>query len=252
MQEYGRVFAEVYAGRWGSFAVLVAPMLKAYYEKTPVAARARTLLDLCCGSGQLCNYFLQSGYRVQGVDRSVHMLDHARRLNREYIEKGVAKFEVADVSRFEAQGRFGLAVSTYDSLNHLDGIEEMARCCGSVYRSLLPGGRFLFDLNTAAGLKRWTGVDVQEDQEITLIRRSIYEPGMARAYTQISGFIRREDCLYERFSEVFYNTVFDLRAVEQKLLECGFRKVRFAPAKNVEEVLDRPEEEGRVFVVAEK
>ena len=129
MQEYGRIFAEVYSKRWANFAIVVAPMLKTFYEKTAVVAHSKTMLDLCCGTGELCNYFLQHGYAVEGVDQSVHMIEHARKLNKEYIEKGVAKFVVADVSQFKADSEFGLAVSTYDSLNHLDGIERIAGCC---------------------------------------------------------------------------------------------------------------------------
>lgn len=252
MQEYGEVFAEVYSKRWANFAVLVAPMLKTYYEKTAVAAHNKSMLDLCCGSGQLCNHFLQHGYLVEGVDRSVHMLEHAKKMNKEYIKKGVAKFVAGDVSHFKTDSEFGLVVSTYDSLNHLDSIEQISGCFTSVYRALISGGSFLFDLNTRVGLQRWTGMDVQEDDEITLIRRSIYQQGMEKAYTQISGFIERANNLYERFNEVFYNTVFDLKEIEEKLLACGFRNVQFASARNIEEILQEPEKEARVFVIADK
>jgi hypothetical protein len=42
---------------------------------------------------------------------------------------------------------------------------------------LAPGGTFLFDLNTAEGLKRWTGMSFPGDEEATLLLRGIRASG---------------------------------------------------------------------------
>jgi SAM-dependent methyltransferase len=252
MQDYGEVFAKVYARRWTQFTSAVAPLLKAYYENTAIARRHRTILDLCCGTGQLCNYFLRSGYTAMGVDRSQYMLAQATKLNRRYIERGVARFVAADVSRFKTARRFGLVVSTFDSLNHLEGMPELSRCIAGAHRASLPGASFIFDLNTREGLKRWAGLEIREDEELTLISRGIYTPGMERAYIQISGFFRTGKNRYQKFDEVFYNTAFDLEEVRRTLLEKGFASVRFAAGRDLAQILQQPEKEGRVFVVARR
>lgn len=250
MQEYGKVFSEVYAKRWVQFTAYMAPMLHQYYETTEIAAHSKQILDLCCGTGQLCHYFLHHGYTAVGVDRSPHMLQHAKELNRNDIETGKAQFVQADVADYILQTPCGLAVSVFDSLNHLDNIEQLASCFTHIHQGLLPGGLFIFDLNTPEGLKRWTGVEVQEDEEITLIKRGIYTEGMEKAYTQISGFIRREDTRYERFSEVFYNTAFALSDVQAALQASGFTSIKIVSGKNLEQSLEHPEKAGRaVFIV---
>jgi hypothetical protein len=93
MQEYGRVIAEEYSKRWIQFSAFMGP-----------------LLDHCCGIGQLCNFFLQYGYSVVGVDCSS------------------SQFIQADVTGYEAGQEFGLIVCLYDSLNHLDSLPQLAKC----------------------------------------------------------------------------------------------------------------------------
>jgi len=252
MQEYGRVFAEVYSKRWTQFSAFMGPLVKSCYEKLGAAAgdSSRSLLDLCCGTGQLCNLFLQDGYSVLGVDRSPHMLHHARQLNAAYLESGKARFVQAEVSSYQAEGQYGLIVSLFDSLNHLEGLPELARCFAHARRALAPGGMFLFDLNTAEGLKRWTGTSFQGDEEVTLLLRGIYEPGMPKAFTQITGFLRRQSGLFERFDEVVYNTVVAVAEVQEALRGSGFGAVRTVSARDLEQSLEDHEKAARVVFIA--
>ena len=68
MQAYNASFARIYNLRWASFAQNTAPRLRAFYEMTPVGQDNRSMLDLCCGTGQLALHFLDHGYRVTGRD----------------------------------------------------------------------------------------------------------------------------------------------------------------------------------------
>ena len=68
MQAYAPDFARVYNERWIGFAQHVAPLIQAFYKSTPIGQEHRSLLDLCCGTGQLSLHFLENGYRVTGVD----------------------------------------------------------------------------------------------------------------------------------------------------------------------------------------
>jgi len=71
----------------------------------------------------------------------------------------------------------------------------------------------------------------------------------ARVYNlRWAGFARRG---LPRILE-FYNTVFELQAVRQALLETGWRGVHFARLQDLATPLDDPEQEGRVFIVARK
>jgi SAM-dependent methyltransferase len=253
MQGYGAAFARVYNLLWAGFAREVAPRILDFYARTPIALTEQTLLDLCCGTGQLSLHFLEHGYHVVGLDLSDAMLEHARENTSMFVQTGQARFVQGDAADFTLDKRFGLVVSTFDALNHLPSLHALRRCFACVHTVTLPGGVFVFDLNTRVGLKRWNNLGVQETDDALLVNRGIYDGG-DKAYIHINGFVRDDDGRYTRFEETVFNTVFDLAAVRDALLETGWHDAYFARASDLATPLDvasgEPEREGRAFIVA--
>lgn len=247
---YGAAFAEVYNRRWGAFSSALAPRLRAFYEGLPVASENRAVLDLCCGTGQLARHFLEAGYRVVGLDGSEPMLAWAMRNAGEYVQTGSARFLQADVRDFQVDGPFGLVTCLYDSLNHLDGPEDLQRCFRCVRRSLHPRGVFVFDLNTRLGfVQRWNGVQVVEDEEEFFVVRGVYDGESEYAVMRVSGFVRREGG-WERFAETVRERVFRVQEVLQALETAGFGRVWPSAAGDLATPLADPEACDRVFFVA--
>ncbi len=252
MQAYNPSFARIYNIRWTAFAQNAAPRLRACYESTPVGQQNHSLLDLCCGTGQLALHFLDNGYRVVGLDLSEAMLDYARANAAAYIVSGQTRFIQGDAADFELNERFGLALSTFDALNHLPDFTALKGCFLSVYPALVEGGSFIFDLNTTEGLRRWTGISVEDSPELMLVTRALFDETSQKAFTRISGFALAAEALYERFEETTYEVAFNLQAVKKALLETGFHNVRFAKLQDLTAPVDDPERENRIFIVAEK
>lgn len=250
MQAYSQGFARIYNMKWFGFARQVAPLILDFYAATPIGRKNRTALDLCCGTGNLAAHFLEKGYRVVGVDLSEHMLHHARENTRQYVESGQAKFIQADASDFKLDERFGLVVSTYDSLNHLEDERALRNCFRCV--SNVNVGYFIFDLNTRNGLRRWNNIQVDDGDDALVITHGIYDGQGDKAWTRITGFARASGGLYERFDETAFNTVFELELVKNALFEAGWQSVHFARVQDLKTPLTDPEKEGRVFVVASK
>jgi SAM-dependent methyltransferase len=251
MQAYGKGFAKVYNLRWFSFAKQVAPLILGFYAATPIGQENKTVLDLCCGTGHLAVHFLEKGYRVVGLDLSDHMLHYARENARRYIETGLATFIQGDASNFTLDERFGLVVSTYDALNHLENEQVLRRCFQCVYA--VCDGYFIFDLNTRRGLNHWNSIQVDDGgEDILIINRGIYDGQSEKAWTKITAFLRLPNGLYERVDETVFNTVFEMERVKDALLEVGWKKAYFARIQDLKTPLDEPEKEGRVFIVASK
>lgn len=251
MQAYSKGFAKVYNIRWSGFAKQVAPFILDFYAATPIGQKNETVLDLCCGTGHLAVHFLEKGYRVVGLDLSEYMLLYARENARQYIESGRAAFIQGDASDFTLDERFGLVVSTFDSLNHLENEQALRRCIQCVYA--VSDGYFIFDLNTRRGLRRWNSIQVDDsDDDALIIIRGIYDGQSDKAWTKISGFLRLPDGFYERFDETAFNTVFEMEKVREALLDVGWKNVYFARIQDLKTPLDEPEKEGRVFIVASK
>jgi SAM-dependent methyltransferase len=250
MQVYGQIFANVYNKRWTGFARQVAPLILDFYSATTNGKTNEPVLDLGCGTGQLALHFLENGYQVVGIDGSEYMLKYANENAKKFVDKNKVKFIQGNVADFHLDERFGLVVSTFDTLNHLSDEEELSNCFKCA--ASLGDGYFIFDLNTRAGLNRWNNIHVDDSEEMLIITRGIYDGQSDKAWTRISGFLKREDGLFERFDETAYNTVFDLIKVKELLHQAGWPNAYFARVQDLETSVEEPEKEGRIFIVASK
>ncbi len=251
-QAYNAAFARAYDRFWSAFARQHAPRIRAFYESTPAGQSNRALLDVCCGTGNLAAHFLAHGYTVTGIDLSASQLEVARENCRPHVDSGAARFAQADAADFDAGAGFGLAVSTYDALNHLPGMPALTGCFRSVFRALAPGGWFIFDLNTRAGLRRWNNMHVYEMEDLVVIDRGVYDGAGERAVTLMTGFLRGADGRYARFEQVAYDTVFDLAQVRAALLDLGWSEAHFARGDDLAAPIAEPEREERAFILARK
>jgi SAM-dependent methyltransferase len=251
MQSYGRAFAYVYNARWAGFARQAAPRLLEFYAATEHGRARKPVLDLCCGTGQLALALLEAGYPVIGLDLSEAMLAHAAENAARFVSSGQARFVLGNAADFRLETQVGLVVSTFDALNHLPDLDALRGCFRSVAGALVPGGHFVFDLNTRLGLRRWNSITVDDGDEALIVSRGIYDGESERAWTKISGFVRLPDGRYERFDETVYNTVFAIADVLRVLREAGFAGAYAARLADLGTPLAEPEQEGRVFLVAQ-
>jgi SAM-dependent methyltransferase len=252
-QAYSAAFAKIYNQRWIRFAQQAGPLIREFYGSLPVARNHRTLLDLCCGTGQLARHFLENGYEVSGIDLSADMLAWARENNLPFLTAGQAHFYQADAAKFSLEKSVGLVISTFDALNHLPDLTALRSCFACVIKSLVDNGVFIFDLNTRLGLKEgWMGVNVEDTQDLFLLTRAVWVEADQRAYTRITGFSRQADGNYERFEETAFNSAFDIQEVQSALLETGFRSAYTAKLVNLDLPVEKPENESRIFFVVRR
>jgi len=252
MQTYGPLFAQLYNKRWSKFARDVATVICDFHASNPISATNKLVLDVCCGTGQLALHFLQKGYRVVGIDISDHMLWYARKNTAQYVECGQAKFIQGDVRNFCLPEEFGLAVSTFNSINHLNSITELEQCFKRVFNAVVCEGFFIFDLNTRKGLLNWNSLSVENSEELLIISQGFYDECMKKAVNKITGFTRIGVHSYQRFDDVATNTAFDLSLVKQLLLDIGWRGVYYARIEDLHSAVVNAEGEETVFVVTRK
>ena len=159
-------FARVYNLHWGSYAGLVVPILEhLVLRHLPDHA---SVLDLCCGTGQLAARLAGDGYEVTGVDVSGSMIGIAK------ATAPGADFHVQDVRQRLPVAGFAAAFSTFDSLNHMMTLEDLTRVFRNVRDVLATNGYFAFDLNMAAAYEaRWRGTFAYvEDDHVCAVRSS--------------------------------------------------------------------------------
>lgn len=160
-------FADAYNVHWGSFSLTWLKVFGLLIGGR-LQSEAR-VLDLCCGTGQVAAELVARGYSVVGLDGSRRMLVHARDNAPE------VRLLQGDARRFGLRSCCDAVVCMFDSLNHVLTIDELGAVFRSVHDSLLPGGLFLFDLNTETGYRRhWGGVYRVASGDFDVATRSTY------------------------------------------------------------------------------
>ncbi len=108
---------------------------------------AKNVLELGCGTGSILKR-LQDAYEVSGLDISGKMLSIARK------KVPRAKLSRQDMVDFQIDDRFDVIFCVFDSINHVRRFSDWKKVFAAVHRHLLPGGCFIFDINTQQKLER--------------------------------------------------------------------------------------------------
>jgi SAM-dependent methyltransferase len=249
MQSYSENTARAYDRIWNGYG---ASFGRSVVEHWGYSGGPAAVLDLGCGTGSLASVLLDQGFCVTAIDASPHMLALARANCDGYVAAGSAIFLQADIRDFHLDHRVNFAVSCYDTINHLESLTDLRRCFACVMDTLLPGGTFIFDLNTIRGLDDWNRVKITDREDHAVISRGFFDRAQGRAWKKFSGFYEVDEGLYERFEEVIFNTPFLLEDVVGELQRAGFEEVGIRSLREPSRRLSEPEAEDRVLFVGSR
>lgn len=170
------------------------------------------VLDLACGSGSFSKLLAESGYKVTGVDSSPQMLTAA-----DLKCAGKAEFICADMRQFRLTEAFDACICCLDSINHLDGIDEVKQAFACVHDSLKKGGLFVFDVNTLYKHKKiLAGNTFVFDRENYFLSWDNEYSGNGRVNIFLDLFMCEGE-VYKRYSECFSETTYPLRTIRNAL-----------------------------------
>jgi len=216
--DYDR-FAWVYNKHWGKdFAQQVLPILENLVLRH-LPAKA-SILDLCCGTGQIARALIGCGYQVTGLDGSKEMLRFARE------NAPTGKFIVADARSFKLPDVYQAIISTFDSLNHIMTLEELTRVFRNVYAALQQGGPFFFDLNMEEGYKTcWNDNFGIAEEDHVCVTRLNYHPGERTAQFDTTIFYLQEG-EWQRSDLTLLQKCYLEAEVQSALAAAGFIDIR--------------------------
>jgi SAM-dependent methyltransferase len=139
-ERFGEFYDAAMGDRWAA-AEQIMELIRA------AKPDAKNVLELGCGTGSILKC-LQDAYEVSGLDVSRKMLSVARKkLHR-------SKLFRQDMVDFRIDGRFDVIFCVFDSINHVRRFSDWKKVFAAVRRHLLPGGCFIFDINTQRKLER--------------------------------------------------------------------------------------------------
>ncbi len=164
---YDELMSEVPYDMWSGYYQLLLAQL---------STRPMTMLDVCCGTGNVAELLAQEGFAVTGFDISKPMIDEARKKAK---EKGLdIEYHVADAARLDLKRQFDAAYSFFDSLNYITEPEHLAKAIKKVGEHTKTGGSFIFDVNTAYAFekKMFDQQDTRKNTRLKYKWRGAYDP----------------------------------------------------------------------------
>lgn len=245
MDGYGAEFAGFYDRFFGDYAERAAPLLLRYFAAHSASEKYPRVLDLGCGTGRLALRFLEAGYEVTGLDLSTDMLALAEGRCARHLVSGKVEFLKGDLSNFHLEGPFGLILSTYNSMNHLDSLQKLEGCFRSVRACLAPEGSFLFDYHTLKGLREWVYSESTQWEEGRMESTGTFEESVGKATMRLKGEFKGKP-----LDEGMTNFTFPTRGLAERLGASGFGRVVFAGMEDLSRPLEEPEDHKRIVVIA--
>ena len=206
------------------------------------------LLDLACGTGTMSLIMAQKGYDVIGVDNSPEMLGEAREKALEAGEDIL--FLCQDMCSIDLYGTVDCTVCLLDSLNHLESKEELLEAFKRVSLFTVPGGLFVFDVNTEYKHKYVLGDNtfVYDNVDVYCVWQNEYDDE-SKTVEIFLDFFQEENGLYRRSSEYFAERAFSDSDIKNLLSEAGFTDIKAYGELRKTAPSDTEE---RVFYVARK
>ena len=175
------------------------------------------IVDLGCGSGLSAQEFIKANYQVIGIDISRSMIEIARNRVPE------AKFLVASLFKVEIP-TCNIVTSIGECLNYLfdedNNHQTITNLFDRVYKALIPGGIFIFDILEPFFTGITQGFKEGEDWIILFAKEEDREE---KKLTRRIITLRKVDNYYQRDEEIHHVRLYESSEITKALDRVGFQ-----------------------------
>lgn len=181
--------------------------------------RPQTVLDVACGSGNLCRELVALGIEPIGIDGSAEMLAKAG----EKLSENVLLLQ-QDMRELDLYGMADGAVCTMDSVNHLCKTEDVAQFFRRVRLFVEPGGLLIFDVNSVYKHRHVLANNtfVAEEDDIMCVWRNRLISRTNEVEMQLDFFVEEEDGSYSRFEDTVRERAYSEKTLCRLLQQTGW------------------------------
>lgn len=183
----------------------------------------RTAVDLACGTGSVTALLARRGLDVLGVDLSEEMLTEAQQKTCTLSDPPC--FVCMPLQELVLPRAVDLAVCALDSLDYITDPDDCKEAIRRVYKSLNPGGIFIFDVNTPEKLRAMDGqVFLDEDDDVYCVWRGEFDE-----QTNICSYgmdlFQRKGNVWERSFEEHREYAYSQEQLTHYLKSAGFTHI---------------------------
>ena len=225
-----------------------ADYIEAHFRRRGLPGK--TVLDLACGTGSLTRELAQRGYEMIGVDLSPEMLAEAAEKNQD-VDGIPPIFLCQSMDKLDLYGTIDACVCCLDSVNYVTDPKKLQKAFERVYLFLMPGGLFVFDINTPEKLQGLDGqVFLDETEDAYCVWRAEYSK-RSRICSYFMDIFRldEENGLWERGEELHRERSYEPQELVEYLTQAGFQDIR--QFGNLKMRAPKPGED-RIFFTARK
>ncbi|MBP1542496.1 MAG: class I SAM-dependent methyltransferase [Oscillospiraceae bacterium] len=199
--------------------------IAAYYDSLihELGAGGSYMLDMGCGTGNLTFRLAALGYDIVASDASAEMLTIASGKS-----DGSVQLICQSMTDTELYGAVDIAVSTLDSINHLDSAADIQRCFRKTAENMNSGGLFLFDVNTVYKHREVlrNNTFVYDVDGVYCVWQNEYDPSDDSVAIELDLFYENDDGSYDRGCESFREIALPQERLTQMLESAGFEVLR--------------------------
>ena len=224
-----------------------ADWLERFFVRSSVPVRL--VLDLACGTGSLSLELAKRGYEMIGVDLSPEMLMEANEKCAGLAEEKRPTFLCQSMDELDLFGTVDACVCCLDSINYITDSATLKEAFSRVHTFLMPGGLFIFDINSPEKLKAMDGQTyLDETDDVYCVWRADYD-SRTRICTYGFDLFERKGEVWHREGEFHEEKAWKPEVLQRWLMQAGFESVRLYGDRK----LRAPKEgEQRIFFVARK
>lgn len=179
------------------------------------------IVDLGCGTGKLTSELAEMGYDMTGVDISPDMLCEARN---NASDKGLDILLLCQsMDELDLYGTVDAAISTFDSINHLESAESVKETFKKAGLFMNPGGIFIFDINTLYKHRNILGNNtfVYDTDDVFCVWQNFINDDNS-VDISLDFFERGENDMYMRTCESFKERAYDIDMIKKWLCDAEF------------------------------
>jgi SAM-dependent methyltransferase len=197
----------------------------------------RRVLELACGNGATAVDLARKGLEVDALDFSPTFVRKAR----ERAKKAGVKVRVrrGDMRKFAAARPVDLVLCEFAALNNLAERDEIGRVFACAARALVPGGRFLFDVNSPYAFTVQTPDSYwHEGRGFVAVMRGKADPDGLRTKLDFEWFVAEGRGLWRRSRETIWHVAWSDEEIRRALRKAGFGSIRVFDGVDVRPKMD--------------
>lgn len=182
------------------------------------------ILEIGCGTGNLTQELAKNpNFNILAFDYSAEMLNHAYE---KLIDLDNVNIIMHDMHKFPYQSyQFDAVISLLDVINYIIDENKLSALFENIYKSLVEGGVFVFDLNSEYKLFTQLGDNhyVYEMGDIFYTWENSRERDLV--YFDLNFFIENKNGTYKRFVEKQVERYYSIEFIKETLEKIGFKDV---------------------------